>query len=164
MSVCVGRTCLPFAKVWIPWHYKPRTDLIALGKHSWPVNSTSKNTPTCKARFPPVSHHRRWARNRKQVLMPYAAAWQPQSFPYQGPALPSAIYLSLDGIRDIISSGIKYLFFRHILKFFSGKSYVSHLFVQSSAKYLGWLDRLVIKPNQRSPSFPSGYVQSAYRV
>lgn len=69
--------------------------------------------------------------------MPYAAAWQPQSIPYQGPALPSAIYLSLDGIRDISSSGLKYSFFRHILKFFSRQSYVSHLFVQSTAKYLG---------------------------
>lgn len=49
-----GCTCLPFAKVWIPWHHQPRTDPIAPGgKLSWPVNSTSKNTPTCKTRLRP---------------------------------------------------------------------------------------------------------------
>lgn len=59
-------------------------DTINLGQtslHSWTVNSTPKNTPTCKTRFPSVSHQladdQQWT---EREIRSYATAWMPQSF------------------------------------------------------------------------------------
>lgn len=57
MSVCTGRTCLPFAKVWIPWHHKPRTDPIAPGGSSVDLWIALPKIPQhVRLDWDPVSH------------------------------------------------------------------------------------------------------------
>lgn len=140
------------------------------GKHSWPVNSISKNTITCKT-IPPecptsqqmTNSDKRQGREGNQVFIPYAATWMPQHFP--GQTLPFCeIFICL-------WMGLKMRFsqFSHI-RFWamSSSSFrsncVSHLLVQNPAKHQRCLNQLVIKPNQQIPSFLCGHVQSAYRV
>lgn len=159
MSVCTGHTCLPFAKVWIPWHHKPRTDLTALPKI--PQHVRLDPPPQCPTSRQMTNSDRRRARERNQVFIPYAATWMPHSFP--GQALPfwGALYLSLDGIRDMIRQGLTHFLILSSSSF--SIMFPIFLFKPQQKKNQGCLGRLVIKPSQQSPVFlsrhglPTGY-------
>lgn len=168
---CQYAPALPFATVWIPWHHKSTTDLLALGGSTvdlWIAlpkisQHVRLDSPWCPTSRQMTNSDRRRARERNQVFIPYAATWMPQSFP--GHALPFRVHF----ICLWRGLGTWFLRVLHVdfLAMFSSSfrgNHVSRLFVQTSAKYQGCLDQLVIKPNQRSPSFLLGHVRSAYRV
>lgn len=163
MSVCTGRTCLPFAKVWIPWHHKPRTDPIAPGGISLDLWIALPKIPQhVRLDWDPVSHQladdQQWqemSQREKSGLYAICCCMAATESLFRVPFI--CLWMG---------SGTSFLWVLHIPFFFAMSSSFfqdNHMFPNLFCSVLSKMPLMsgAIKPNQRNRSFLTGHVQSA---